>query len=218
MRKNKQMIHQGDGMLGVVAVAFVAALTLFFVLLHVEKEALKAYETASVWVAGKEIPNGFVITKEDIEDYFEQKEVNKDILPIGYLTSVQALEEKQAVLDISKGTILTDNMFCSREMYAEQMKSPVLVGVKAEDISQMVSGVLRAGDMVHIYTVQEETGARLLWEDVLVYESFDSSGMYIEAHDKTSCAARINLVLEKSEIEDFYTLLSRGDLEVVKVW
>ena len=70
MRKNKQMRHQGDGMLGVVAVAFVAALTLFFVLLHVEKEALKAYETASIWVAGKEIPDGFVITKEDIEDYF----------------------------------------------------------------------------------------------------------------------------------------------------
>ena len=218
MRKNKQMIHQGDGMLGVVAVAFVAALTLFFVLLHVEKEALKAYETASIWVAGKEIPDGFVITKEDIEDYFEQKEVNKDILPAGCLVSVQELVERQTVLEVPKGTILTEAMFCDRETYAEQMTSPVLVGVKAEDISQMVSGILRAGDMVHIYTIDPQEGARLLWEDVLVYESFDSSGMYIEAHDKTSCAARINLVLEKSEMEDFYTLLSRGDLEVVKVW
>lgn len=218
MRKNKLLRRQGDGVLGVVAVAFVAALTLFFVLLHMEKEALKAYETASVWVASKEIPAGFVGTQETMAEYFTQKEVNKDILPQGQITSLEELVGKQARCEITKGTILTSAMFRAKEEHMKQMKAPVVAGVKAEDISQMVSGILREGDMIHIYTVTQDEGANLLWENVLVLESFDSSGMRIEAHDRTACAARINLLLEKSEVADFYTRLSEGELKVVKAW
>ena len=85
-------------------------------------------------------------------------------------------------------------------------------------LSQVASGVLRGGDMVHIYMTSEEAGTRLLWEDVLVQEVFDSAGAHIADEDRQQAASRVNLLVEKSMVEDFYTLLSKGELKVVKAW
>lgn len=204
-------------MVGLIAVSFVVALVTFLVLLHVETEALKEYEKAYVYVASKEAPEGLLCTEESFGNYFTKIEVAKDILPDGYIDVWTEVQDKRLAIAISKGTILTQAMLSGAEDYTQDMRSPVLVGVKAEDLSQVASGILRGGDMVHIYTVTED-GATLLWENVLVQESFDGAGSRIASEDREASASRVNLLMEKSAVEDFYTLLAVGELKVVKVW
>ena len=81
----------------------------------------------------------------------------------------------------------------------------------------MAGGVLRAGDRVNIYAVREE-GASLVWADVFIQQVFDASGSTISNTDSTTAALRLNVYLDRSEVEEFYSDLSNGSLRVVKLW
>ena len=204
---------------GVILVAFVAALGTFFLLLHMEKNALSGYEKTYVWCAKSELPEGLELTKESLAECFEQIEIDKSRVPEKIVKNPQELIGMWTGILISKGTIVTESMFTSDEAYVSGLYQPVVAGCKGEDLFQMVSGVLRKGDRVHVYTVNEELEETyLLWENVMVYQAFDTSGNVIASEDTTTPAARINLLLEEGYAEQFYNELSKGSLRVVKVW
>lgn len=204
---------------GVIFVAFLAALGTFFLLLNMEKNALSAYEKTNVWCAKKELPKGMEISKAGISEYFLQVEVDKNKVPDKSVLSVEELVGKQSEFEISKGTIVTNSMFTNEEQYVLGMEKPVLAGCKGEDLFQLVSGVLRKGDFVHIYTVNEEwKETYLLWENIMVYQVFDASGNVIAPEDVATPAARVNLLIEEGFAEQFYNELNNGSLRLVKVW
>ena len=125
----------------------------------------------------------------------------------------------QTRIQIPKGSIVTTAMFTGEKGYAEGLYTPVVAGCKGEDLFQMVSGVLRKGDLVNMYTVNEDLGETyLLWENVMVYQAFDASGNSIAPEDTTTPAARVNLLLEEGYAEQFYQELSQGSLRMVKIW
>ena len=204
---------------GVIIVAFVAALATFFILLQAEKNMLSEYEKEAVWCSSQQLPKGLEITQQNWQQYFVQADIEKSKVPEKKVTDPQLLIGKLAGLEIPRGTVLTDTMFEGDEKYIASMQSPVIAGCKADDLFQFVSGVLRKGDLVHIYAVNEDLGATyLLWENVLVYQVFDTAGNLIPPEDITTPAARVNLLLEKGNAELFYNELQNGSLRVVKVW
>ena len=92
-------------------------------------------------------------------------------------------------------------------------------GFRAEDLYQVVGGVLRAGDRIHIYCVEqeeEEQNGKLLWENVFVQQVFDRNGAAIGGDDGTTPAQRVNIYMEKERVADFYAALAQGSLRVVK--
>ena len=92
-------------------------------------------------------------------------------------------------------------------------------GCKGDDLFQLVSGVLRKGDLVNIYMVNGELGETyMLWENIMVYQAFDASGNTIPSEDTVTPAARVNLLLEEGYTEQFYKELNGGSLRLVKVW
>lgn len=204
---------------GVIVSAFLASAVTFFLLLNIEKNLLSDYEKALVWVAAEEMPRALEINNENISKYFKPAEVDKRQMPENCVGDVHGLAGSRTVLMIPKGTILSGSMFTNDEKYVKSLTEPVIVGCKAEDLYQVASGILRKGDMVNIYTVNDELGeAYLLWSDVMIYQTFDNSGNQIAAEDTTTAAARINLLMEEWYTEQFYTELHRGSLRMVKIW
>ena len=96
------------------------------------------------------------------------------------------------------------------------VSEPVVAGLRAEDLYQVVGGVLRAGDRIHIYRVDEEGKAVLAWENVYVQGVFDQSGTAISNEDRNTAAQRINVYLDKKVVEEFYSQLNAGALRIVK--
>ena len=203
---------------GVILVSFLAALVTFFVMLQVEKNALSAYEKVVVWCAKSELAMGTEITTVNVEEFFEQKEIDKNQMPDKVVVSLEEIVGKQVAITIPKGSILVTTMLSDVERGLKLLEHPVVVGCKGEDLFQMVSGVLRKGDLVHIYTVDEEMEQTyLLWENIQVYQVFDASGKLIPATDNTTPATRVNLLLEKGNAEHFFNELNRGSLRLVQV-
>lgn len=203
---------------GVIAVSFLAALITFFIMLQVEKNALSAYEKVPVWCATKELIKGTEVTLQNVDEFFEQMEMDKNKIPDKYINSPEEIIGKQMNLTVPKGSVLVTTMFTDLEKQVNRLNDPVVVGCKGEDLFQMVSGVLRKGDLVHIYTVDEEMEQTyLLWENVSVYQVFDAAGKIIPTTDVTTPAARVNLLLEKGRAELFFNELSSGSLRLVQV-
>lgn len=202
---------------GGIAVAFAASLCIFLILLQTEKKALADYEKITVYRAAMEIPKGKVLEAANYETYLEPVELQVGTVPESALSSPDQITMLGARIDIEAGTILTVGMFEPVDEILENMEEPVTAGFRAEDLYQVVGGVLRSGDRIHIYTVSEDGEARLIWENIYVQQVFDGSGVQIESGDDTSSAQRINVYLEAADVECFYSELAKGTLRVVKV-
>ena len=200
---------------GTVA-ALIAAAAVFVCMVQMEKSILTQYEKGVIYTAAAVIYKGQVITEDNYREYFMEKELDKTCIPATALSSPEQLYGLTAVYDIEPGVLLTEGMFESLESIRSGLNDPVIAGFKAEDMYQVAGGVLRAGDRIHIYYVQDQE-AVLAWESVYIQQAFDISGKSIEASDRTTAAQRLNIYLDKQDIEAFYTGLASGSLRAVKV-
>ncbi|MDE6675316.1 MAG: SAF domain-containing protein [Acetatifactor sp.] len=220
--KNREEFHEGrrkKGLPGIILAAFTAALISYVALLNVEKNALSAYEKAECWILSETLEKGTEITTDNAARLFQRAQVDVQHIPQGAVTDPEMLAGSQAAITITQGSIVTDTMFTRLGSYRAALEKPVIAGCKADDLYQLVSGTLRSGDRIHIYTVDEEMGdAYLIWDNVMVYQTFDSGGNLIPPQDTVSAAARINVLLEEGNAELFYSELYKGSLRVVKLW
>lgn len=204
---------------GSILAAFVAAIAVFAFLLQTEKRVLTEYEKEPVCVVTAAIPRGEQITGENAEQYITVTEIDKRIVPETALKSTEAAIGRIAVYGVEKGMVLTGGMLRELPEITGQMQEPVIAGFRAEDLYQVVGGVLRAGDRIHIYCVEqeeEEKNGKLLWENVFVQQVFDQSGTAISGNDSATPAQRVNIYMEKEKVAEFYAALARGSLRVVK--
>ncbi len=207
------------GLPGIILAAFTAAAVTYIVLLNVEKNALSAYEKGDCWVLAQALEKGTEITADNVGSIFCPAQADLGHIPQEAVSDPQTLLGSQAAITIPEGSIATGPMFTSAGSFRSALEHPVIAGCRADDLYQLVSGTLRSGDRIHIYTVDEELGETyLVWDNVMVYQTFDSAGNLIPPQDTLSAAARINVLLEEGTAELFYSELYRGSLRVVKLW
>ena len=182
------------------------------------------------------VPKGTMITA----DYITQKEVDKSLIPSGAVSNPENLTELISVYAVDQGSIITTGMFTAVNDITKDMTQPVVAGFKADDLYQVVGGVLRSGDRINIYQVNEnankgdtsqslantddnwtdassDTAASLVWGNVFVQEVFDSAGAVISTSDSTTPAQRVNIYMDNDNVAAFYAALAQGSLRVVKI-
>lgn len=202
---------------GSIITALVASMIIFAVMLHAEKNMLTAYEKGIIYVAKQQIPENVVVSEKNLDKYFAVKELDKTVIPDTALKTPEEALNLVSRYAIDKDTLLTSGMFENQDKVKAGMKEPVIAGLKAEDLYQMVGGTLRTGDRIDIYKIDVENPSQPVWKDVYVYEVFDNTGEVIPEGDTITSAQRINIYLERSEVEHFYTELSMGTLRAVKL-
>lgn len=207
----------GNKRVGIIISSLIVAFIFFTILLNIEKGMLADYETVSVVVAGKDIPEGIVITKDNYKQYLKVVEVNKKIAPTNLYTYEENILGKIFVNKVYQGTILTEAMVSDYNLMLSNMKEPVLAGFKAEEISNVVGGTLRAGDTIHIYVVDSNRKEVVtVFENVFVAQVFDATGTSIRNEDISSAVQTLNILIEKQNVKSFYSDLAKGTLKVVK--
>ncbi|MFI3238269.1 MAG: SAF domain-containing protein [Lachnospiraceae bacterium] len=201
----------------VVCVAFTTAMIVFMMLLEVEQTVLSDYEKGSVVVATKEIEKGTVLTYENILQYITVKEIPLEIIPSSAV-SVESLDGYIASVTIAEGVILSEGLVVAEDEIISGLQNPVIIGFSADDLYQVVGGVLRAGDYIQIYHVsREEQDEMYTWDCVYVEEVFDNSGISLSRSDTTTPAQRINIYMEESEVGLFFEVLEKGTVRVAKI-
>ena len=214
IRTDKQKINSRMKTGGIIA-ALISAVAVFVVMVQMEKTILTQYEKDSIYVAAAVIPRGEIVTEDNYTKFFVQQQLDSSCIPATAISSPDQIRGLVAKTDIEQGVLLTTGMFEPVDEVLATMEKPVIAGFKAEDLYQVVSGVLRSGDRVKIYSVKEEE-VILVWQDIFVQQVFDASGVAIASGDTITAAQRINVYLNQADVEQFYGELASGSLRVVK--
>lgn len=202
---------------GAVAIGILAAAIIFAIMINTEKNILQDFEKKEIYTAAKQVPKGLTITAENYAEYFTVKELDASVIPETAILNPEQLEGCIPKTAIEPGTLITQGMFEDVNEITADMEEPVIAGFKADDLYQVVGGVLRAGDRIHIYSVSEDGETILCWENVYVQGVFDQSGTVIASGDTASASQRINVYMDKKDVEAFYSNLAQGTLRAVKV-
>lgn len=199
---------------GLIIAALLTAAATFAIMTYFQRQALSDFEKKDIYVALCDIPRGTVITDENASLYLAVKSVDAGCIPESALSDAGKINGLSPVFDISEGTLLTTGMFTDADDVISEMESPVLAGFKTDDLSKAVSGVLRAGDRIDIYSSDPETGeGRLLCSNVYVECGYDSSG---NPASGSSASVMFNVYLESKDALAFYEGLKSGYMYVVK--
>lgn len=208
MKKNLKIILLG------ISFAFV----LFFGLLAVQAYMLNSYEQTKTVIAKVEVPAGTQITKENANEYFEEKEVRKAFVLPSSVTEIKDLYNSYARHSFSEGELAYDHSFCSDENVYEMFDDPVEASISLTSFADGVSGTLRKGDYVFVYFVDKEYGTVECFgsEALYIKEAFSSAGVVAPISDKETAASVFTVVMDKTKSKDFCTQLKTKDVALVK--
>ena len=201
---------------GAIAAGLLVSVIVYAVMLNAEKNALKEYEKGTVFTAVSGIPSGTLITAENCLQYFAEQQIDVRIIPGTAVKEVKSLENLIPSYDIEAGTIVTAGMFEALDTVTAGMEEPCIAGFKADDLYEVAGGILRAGDRIHIYSVGENNETRLIRENVYIQGVFDQNGNLIGNDDTQTAAQRVNIYLDRQDVEAFYSDLAKGTLRAVK--
>lgn len=217
MKLKKKEKQRKNILPGAIIIGILVSAIIYIVMLNMEKNMLTAYEKGTIYVASKSIPKGIEIEESNYIDFFAPKEIDKSIIPTSAITNKKQLIGLVPSNKIDEGTLITSGMFESINEITKDMKEPVIAGFTVNDIYQVAGGTLRAGDRIHIYNVKEDNTAVLIWSNIYVKQVFDKTGASIPNTNSTAAAQIINIYMDSSDIEQFYSDIAIGSLRVVKV-
>lgn len=200
---------------GIIVTAFLGAIVMFAILLYTEKKVLGKDDTKLVACAVKVIPEGEKITADNVNEYICFREIAEAYIPKGTISEANLFNNISAKYSIAEGSILTETMFRPADIGISRMGNPVLVGIKTEDMYQAAGGILRRGDRVHIYVMNEMDEIELRWSNLYIDEAFDASGNVIDS-ESSGKATRFNLFIEKDDVEEFYGCIDSQRVRIVR--
>ncbi|MBR6381733.1 MAG: SAF domain-containing protein [Lachnospiraceae bacterium] len=204
--------------IGICAVSLIAAFSIYAVLLTASRKALSGFEKIPVLVSATEIPQGTELTAETLPGYLTTVLIDAGAVPSGACLPEEDLTGLRPRFPIEAGTLLCRGMFDTPEALLGPLEEPVLVGFRAEDLSQVAGGVLRSGDRICIYGEDKNTGAvTLRWENLYIAEAFDNSGHLLSGSRLSGNAVRFNVYLSKEDAAGFLEGLDAKTLRAVRV-
>lgn len=193
------------------------AIVVFIALLFVEKSLLKPNGTVEGFVAVSDIDKGTVITEENISKLFTEKNNIDGALEVtGAVKTKDELINKVAKENINKGEVVSNNSFISKDDKFKDIDDLVEVSFNVSDISQVVGGILRSGDIIDISIIDNNTNeSMIVLEDIYVDKAISSDGLQID-RSSDLLALTINILVSKDDSEKLNSYLNKGTLRISK--
>lgn len=193
------------------------AIVVFIALLFVEKSLLKPNGTVEGFVAVSDIDKGTVVTEENISKLFTEKNNIDGALEVsGAVKTKDELINKVAKENINKGEVVSNNSFISKDDKFKDIDDLVEVSFNVSDISQVVGGILRSGDIIDISIIDNNTNeSMIVLEDIYVDKAISSDGLQIDRSSDLS-ALTINILVSKDDSEKLNSYLNKGTLRISK--
>ena len=219
-QKNRQLTIK------LIFISIVLTLLVFIALLVLQSNILDKEETAFVVTAKKDIITGTKITEDNINDYLEISERTLATLPDGYITSADEVLNKFVEKDYKIKEVITSDVLKDRVYSIDDIKNPIEVSFSIGSLPNAVSGILREGDKVNLYsTVQvqntENDGSHIESNPIMlgayISKAFTSGGEEISTDDNTTAATMFNVVISEEVEPEFNIAISDGSLRLSKI-
>lgn len=203
---------------GKVVISLIIAIILFVALLFIESKVIAPNGTTNVVIATSDIDKGVVITSENVNTYFKEKEnVDGELEVSNSIKSLDELIDTKVNSNINKGEVVSQNDVLDKESILADIQDPIEVSLKVEDISQMVGGTVREGDMIDISVVDEiSLENKAVLSNVYVNKAFGADGVEISRDNSTSVLV-VNIIISKEDEAILNSSLETGVVRISKI-
>ena len=200
----------------VLVYSFVVTLTLYALLLFIERTVLSSDDYTTVYVAQTDIGRNTVITADNLGILFAAKERKSDWLPDNCITDISQLVGMMTVQDIVKNEVMTDRAVSAQDRRAAGIESPIEVAMNANNLSQVVGGILREGDRINIWSVTEtnNNGVGKVTAEKICDYAYVTRVQVNAASGNDSAAMVINIIIPEEKEQEFNIALGKGTLRV----
>lgn len=205
----------------VILCSVIVAAVLYALLIFVEKSIVDSEATKQVYVSVKEVPKDILVTDENMSEYFALKERPLSAVPDNAVSDGKELMGKYTDRVIDKNEILTGKSFSSLDERTRGIEHPIEVSLNASSLSQMVGGVIRAGDYINIWAVKNSningesvTESKNICTHAYVTRTFTSSGEEAAGDDKDKATLVINIIIPAEQEEEFSRAIVEGTVRV----
>jgi len=220
MKKDKEGIKKGKGNMDLkrMAVSFLVAAVLFVSLMSLEKSILNKKKTTAAVKAAAEIKEDMVITEENVKEMFEDTTIPGGLAVDGTIVSMDQLIGQITTKDIKTNEIVYEDAVIPKEDVLSDIEEPIEASILVNDISQVVGGILREGDLVSIAVVDDSTGTNEeIFDRVYVTKALNSSGKETAKGDSETSAVVLNLIIDKKDEARLNEKISLGRVRVSKL-
>jgi hypothetical protein len=204
-----------------IMISLFIAVALFFGLIILQQNLLAPNGTSKVYVANQTIEKGTVLDNQNLNTLFTKTELNNEAIIEGAIyTEDELLELEGKILsrDMLKGEGLSSLRVIDKDDILANSDYVVEIGINSGDISEVVGGILREGDLVNISSVDPVTKESvLLLDNVYIDKAFSSDGTRISRNDSMA-AARVNVLVTSREAEaNLNKAIELGGIKISKI-
>lgn len=204
-----------------IMISLFIAVALFFGLIILQQNLLAPNGTSKVYVANQTIEKGTVLDNQNLNTLFTKTELNSEAIIEGAIyTEDELLELEGKILsrDMLKGEGLSSLRVIDKDDILANSDYVVEIGINSGDISEVVGGILREGDLVNISSVDPVTKESvLLLDNVYIDKAFSSDGTRISRNDSMA-AARVNVLVTSREAEaNLNKAIELGGIKISKI-
>lgn len=211
------MKNKGEKKFGKIAISLIISIILFVGLLVLESNITSPNGKVEVVKAVDNIKEGTVIDESNKDSLFEVVTVD------GSLDFETALRKTDDLIggiidtEIKKGEIISSERLIDKDSVLGKIEYPVETSVRVTDISQVVGGTLREGDIIDISVVNSTTTENeKVLEGVYVSKAFSSDGVEVDRNSELSVLT-VNIIVSPEDEAKLNQAIELGTIRVSKV-
>lgn len=206
--------------IGVILLSLLAAVVIFLALIGVQNKMIYPNGAELVYCAKKPISKNTEITNKNISVYFEKKKVNRDILVEGAINSEKSIINMYVTDDILKGEQISCKKLDKISDKTKNIKNLVEYSIKFSDISQVVGGTLREGDIIDIIlteTGQDKVITQTKLQNVVIDKAIAADGSIISRDNGSGKSATVlTLDLSAEDAHKLDNAVASGNIKALK--
>lgn len=211
------MKNKGEKNFGKIAISLIISIILFVGLLVLESNITSPNGKVEVVKAVNNIKEGTVIDENNKDSLFEVVTVDGSL---DFETALRNTDELVGGIidtEIKKGEIISSERLIDKDSVLGKIENPVETSVRVTDISQVVGGILREGDIIDISVVNSTTTENeKVLEGVYVSKAFSSDGTEVDRNSEMSVLT-VNVIVSPEDEAKLNQAIELGTIRVSKI-
>lgn len=211
------MKNKGEKKFGKIAISLIISIILFVGLLVLESNITSPNGKVEVVKAVNNIKEGTVIDENNKDSLFEVVTVDGSLDFETVLRNTDELIGRIIDTEIKKGEIISSERLIDKDSVLGKIENPVETSVRVTDISQVVGGILREGDIIDISVVNSTTTENeKVLEGVYVSKAFSSDGTEVDRNSGMSVLT-VNIIVSPEDEAKLNQAIELGTIRVSKM-
>lgn len=211
------MKNKGEKKFGKIAISLIISIILFVGLLVLESNITSPNGKVEVVKAVNNIKEGTVIDENNKDSLFEVVTVDGSLDFETVLRNTDELVGRIIDTEIKKGEIISSERLIDKDSVLGKIENPVETSVRVTDISQVVGGILREGDIIDISVVNSTTTENeKVLEGVYVSKAFSSDGTEVDRNSGMSVLT-VNIIVSPEDEAKLNQAIELGTIRVSKM-